>query len=99
MLLQHVMLFMYVDDEKNWTYPRAIQDQDDIHMWAVVKSMDQYPRTRSQPLTPRFAPGLPPGDRVLPSEQALRFHAGAARAGEAGYPRLPPGPRLAAAKA
>jgi hypothetical protein len=30
---QHVMLFMYVDDEKNWTYPRAIQD--DIHMWAL----------------------------------------------------------------
>ncbi len=29
---QHVMLFMYVDDDKNWTYPRAIQD--DIHMWA-----------------------------------------------------------------
>jgi len=29
---QHVMLFMYVDDEKAWTYPRAIQD--DIHMWA-----------------------------------------------------------------
>lgn len=28
----HVMLFMYVDDEKNWTYPRAIQD--DIHMRA-----------------------------------------------------------------
>ncbi|HVE40673.1 MAG TPA: hypothetical protein VNM14_12335 [Planctomycetota bacterium] len=30
---QHVMLFMYVDDEKAWTYPRAIQD--DIHMWAL----------------------------------------------------------------
>jgi len=29
---QHVMLFMYVDDDKSWTYPRAIQD--DIHMWA-----------------------------------------------------------------
>lgn len=29
---QHVMLFMYVDDDKAWTYPRAIQD--DIHMWA-----------------------------------------------------------------
>jgi hypothetical protein len=29
---QHVMFFMYVDDQKNWTYPRAIQD--DIHMWA-----------------------------------------------------------------
>lgn len=29
---QHVMLFMYVDDDKNWTYPRAIQD--DLHMWA-----------------------------------------------------------------
>jgi hypothetical protein len=30
---QHVMLFMYVDDEKHWTYPRAIQD--DIAMWAL----------------------------------------------------------------
>src|SRR6185436_7189754 len=29
---QHVMLFMYVDDDKAWAYPRAIQD--DIHMWA-----------------------------------------------------------------
>jgi hypothetical protein len=29
---QHVMVFMYVDDDRNWTYPRAIQD--DIHMWA-----------------------------------------------------------------
>jgi hypothetical protein len=29
---QHVMFFMYVDDDRNWTYPRAIQD--DIHMWA-----------------------------------------------------------------
>ncbi len=29
---QHVMLFMYVDDDKKWTYPRAIQD--DIHMRA-----------------------------------------------------------------
>jgi hypothetical protein len=29
---QHVMLFMYVDDDKAWTYPRAIQD--DFHMRA-----------------------------------------------------------------
>ncbi|HZE96706.1 MAG TPA: hypothetical protein VE981_06755 [Planctomycetota bacterium] len=29
---QHVMLFMYVDEDKKWTYPRAIQD--DIHMRA-----------------------------------------------------------------
>ncbi len=29
---QHVMLFMYIDDDGNWTYPRAIQD--DIHMTA-----------------------------------------------------------------
>lgn len=48
---QHVMLFMYVDDDKNWTYPRAIQD--DIHMWArhghfakVVK-LDRDARTYS----------------------------------------------------
>jgi len=32
---QHVMLFMYVDDEKNWTYPRAVQD--DIQMRASHK--------------------------------------------------------------
>jgi hypothetical protein len=30
---QHVMLFMYVDDDKAWTYPRAIQD--DIHLWSL----------------------------------------------------------------
>ena len=29
---QHVMLFMYSDEEKRWTYPRAVQD--DIHMRA-----------------------------------------------------------------
>lgn len=29
---QHLMLFMYVDEDKQWTYPRAVQD--DIHMWA-----------------------------------------------------------------
>ena len=29
---QHVMLFLYIDDDKNWTYPRAVQD--DIHMTA-----------------------------------------------------------------
>jgi len=46
---QHVMLFMYVDDEKNWTYPRAIQD--DIHMWSLhnhyarVTKIDREART------------------------------------------------------
>lgn len=29
---QHLMLFMYVDEDKKWTYPRAVQD--DMHMWA-----------------------------------------------------------------
>lgn len=29
---QHVMLFMYVDEDKNWTYPRAVQD--DLHVSA-----------------------------------------------------------------
>jgi len=29
---QHVMLFMYVDEDRNWTYPRAIQD--DVHVSA-----------------------------------------------------------------
>jgi hypothetical protein len=42
---QRVMLFMYVDDEKNWTYPRAIQD--DIHVsarhgwFAIVTAIDK----------------------------------------------------------
>jgi hypothetical protein len=41
---QHVMLFMYVDEDKNWTYPRAIQD--DIHVssahgwFATVTAID-----------------------------------------------------------
>ncbi len=48
---QHVMLFMYVDDEKKWTYPRAIQD--DIHMrarhghFAKVVKIDRETRTYS----------------------------------------------------
>jgi hypothetical protein len=29
---QHVMLFLYVDDARNWTYPRAVQDE--IHVSA-----------------------------------------------------------------
>jgi hypothetical protein len=29
---QHVMLFMYADEDRKWTYPRAVQD--DIHMRA-----------------------------------------------------------------
>jgi hypothetical protein len=29
---EHVMLFMYVDDERKWTYPRAVQD--DLHVAA-----------------------------------------------------------------
>ena len=46
---QHVMLFMYVDDDKKWTYPRAIQD--DIHMrarhghFAKVVKIDPAART------------------------------------------------------
>jgi len=46
---QHVMLFMYVDDDKKWTYPRAIQD--DIHMrarhghFAKVVKIDRDART------------------------------------------------------
>jgi hypothetical protein len=46
---QHVMLFMYVDDDKKWTYPRAIQD--DIHMrarhghFARVVKIDREVRT------------------------------------------------------
>jgi Cu/Ag efflux protein CusF len=46
---QHVMLFMYVDDDKKWTYPRAIQD--DIHMrarhghFARVVKIDREART------------------------------------------------------
>jgi hypothetical protein len=48
---QHVMLFMYVDEDKKWTYPRAIQD--DIHMrarhghFARVMKIDRDARTYS----------------------------------------------------
>ena len=42
---QHVMLFMYVDEDKNWTYPRAIQDDLHVsarHGWfATVTKIDQ----------------------------------------------------------
>jgi hypothetical protein len=46
---QHVMFFMYVDDDRNWTYARAIQD--DIHMrarhnhFASVVKIDREGRT------------------------------------------------------
>ena len=46
---RHVMFFMYVDDTKAWTYPRAIQD--DIHMrarhnhYAKVVSIDRAARS------------------------------------------------------
>lgn len=48
---QHVMLFMYVDDEKNWTYPRAVQDDihvSSIHKWyAAVTAIDKDAHTYS----------------------------------------------------
>jgi len=46
---QHVMFFMYVDDDRNWTYARAIQD--DIHMrarhnhFAAIVKIDLEGRT------------------------------------------------------
>ena len=46
---QHVMLFMYVDEDHHWTVPRAVQD--DIHMtarhnwFAKVLSIDKQART------------------------------------------------------
>jgi len=48
---QHVMLFVYVDDDKKWTYPRAIQD--DIHVsaghnwYAKVTAIDTALKTFS----------------------------------------------------
>lgn len=46
---QHVLLFMYIDDEKSWTYPRAVQD--DLHFrsghnrYAKIVSIDAAART------------------------------------------------------
>ncbi len=41
---QHVMLFLYVDDEGNWAYPRAVQDEIHVsarHGWfAKVVTID-----------------------------------------------------------
>ena len=46
---QHVMLFMYVDEDKNWTYPRAVQDDLHVsarHGWfATVTKIDREQRT------------------------------------------------------
>lgn len=46
---QHVMLFMYVDENKKWTYPRAVQDELHVaarHGWfATVTAID--PATKS----------------------------------------------------
>ena len=48
---QHVMLFMYVDEDKNWTYPRAVQDDLHVsarHGWfASVTKIDRVKRTYS----------------------------------------------------
>lgn len=48
---ERVMLFMYVDEEKNWTYPRAIQDEIHVsarHGWfAKVTAIDLQNRTYS----------------------------------------------------
>ena len=48
---QHVMLFMYVDEDKNWTYPRAVQDDLHVsarHGWfATVTKIDHAQRTYS----------------------------------------------------
>jgi hypothetical protein len=46
---QHVMLFLYIDDDKNWTYPRAVQDEIHVsarHGWfAKVLKVDTVKRT------------------------------------------------------
>lgn len=46
---QHVMLFLYIDDDKNWTYPRAVQDEIHVsarHGWfAKVVKIDPLKRT------------------------------------------------------
>jgi hypothetical protein len=46
---QHVMLFMYVDDERRWTYPRAVQDELHVagrHGWfAKVTAIDAAAKT------------------------------------------------------
>jgi hypothetical protein len=46
---QHVMLFMYVDEDRNWTYPRAVQDDVQMqsgHNWyAAVTAIDLEKRT------------------------------------------------------
>jgi hypothetical protein len=46
---EHVMLFVYVDDERKWTYPRAIQDDLHVaarHGWfAKVTAIDTTART------------------------------------------------------
>ena len=46
---EHVMLFMYVDDERKWTYPRAVQDDLHVaarHGWfAKVTAIDAAART------------------------------------------------------
>jgi hypothetical protein len=48
---QRVMLFMYVDEERNWTYPRAIQDDIHVaagHKWyAAVTAIDKAAQTYS----------------------------------------------------
>lgn len=48
---QHVMLFMYVDDERKWTWPRAIQDDLHVaarHGWfARVTAIDTAAKTYS----------------------------------------------------
>lgn len=46
---QHVMLFLYIDDDKNWTYPRAVQDEIHVsarHGWfAKVLKVDPAKHT------------------------------------------------------
>lgn len=46
---QHVMLFMYVDENRQWTYPRAVQDDIQVaalHGWyAAVTAIDLQKRT------------------------------------------------------
>ncbi len=45
----HVMLFLYIDDDKNWTYPRAVQDEIHVsarHGWfAKVVKIDMQKHT------------------------------------------------------
>jgi hypothetical protein len=77
---QRVMLFMYVDDDRKWTYPRAVQDEIQMTIghkwWGKITRIDRAARTYSSVRQEKNAQGAVTreiaGDYLLAPDAIVR---------------------------